>query len=129
MVPPLPGATVKNLFLRDKKGRRYILLVMEDMKKIDLKVLAGNLGLSNLSLASAERLMEYLGVEPGAVSLLALVNDSTKQVEVFIDQDIWKAEALQSHPLINTETLVIKIEDMERFLEATGHQFELIEIE
>ena len=128
LIPTLPGAAAKNLFLGDKKGRRYFLLVLEDTKKVDLKILANGLGLPKLSLASPRRLMEYLGVEPGAVSLLALVNDYNRQVEVLIDKDIWQAQALQCHPLVNTATLVISMRDVKRFLQATGHTLRALEM-
>src|SRR5215470_6754546 len=71
LVAPLPGASAKNLFLRDKKGQRHFLLTLDDRKALDLRALAAQLAVSKLSLASVERLQEHLGVEPGAVSLMA----------------------------------------------------------
>ncbi len=70
LVPPLKGASAKNLFLRDRKGHRHFLLSFPDAKSLDLKSLAASLGLSGLSLASPERLQNFLGISPGAVSLL-----------------------------------------------------------
>jgi len=128
LIAPLPGASAKNLFLRDKKGQRHILLTLDDRKTLSLRALAGQLGLSKLSLASAERLHERLGVEPGAVSLMALVNDPARSVEVLIDRDIWQAEAMHCHPLINTATLVIPLSGIRAFLAATGHTARLVDI-
>lgn len=128
LLPPLPGAAARNLFLRDRSGRRHFLLVLEDTRVLDLKSLAADLGVSKLSLASAERLRHFLGVEPGAVSLLALVNDPQHQVEVLIDQDLWQAEALHCHPLVNTATLIIPLAEVQRFLAATGHVAKRVEI-
>lgn len=128
LIGPLPGASAKNLFLRDKKGKRHFLLAFDDSKTVNLKWLAAVRGAAGLSLASPERLMRTLGVTPGAVSLLALINDTQGQVEVLIDEDLWSADALQSHPLINTATLVINIKGMEKFLSAIHHPPEFINI-
>jgi Ala-tRNA(Pro) deacylase len=128
LVPALPGFSAKNLFLRNKKGNRYFLLALADAKTPNLKALAVTLGTSNLSLASPQRLKEVLGITPGAVSLLALVNDSSHLVEVLVDQDLWKADAVQCHPLVNTATLVISIAGLNQFLKLTGHTPRLIAI-
>ncbi|SUZ75376.1 uncharacterized protein METZ01_LOCUS28230, partial [marine metagenome] len=95
---------------------------------VDLKALSGKLDCSRLSFASPERLKTHLGIEPGSVSLLALANDHENKVEAFVDQDIWQAEAILCHPLVNTSTLVIPREDMGQFLEKTGHGVKLIEV-
>ena len=126
---PLPGVSTKNLFMRDKKGTRHFLLVLDDTKSLSLKALAGRLGTTTLSLASPERLMTHLGVEPGAVSLLCLVNDPEHKVELLIDRDVWQAEMLQTHPLINTATLALSLADVKRFLGATGHAARVVDIE
>jgi Ala-tRNA(Pro) deacylase len=129
LIQPLAGASAKNLFLRDKKGKRYFLLTLIDTKTLNLKLLAASLGISGLSLASAERLMNVLGVEPGAVSLMALVNDISRLTEVLIDRDLWQADKLQCHPLINTATLVVSLQDIKKFLASTGHEAKLVNIE
>ena len=126
--PELEGASTKNLFLRDKKGSRHFLVTVPEDKQVDLKALSGKLDCSRLSFASPERLKTHLGIEPGSVSLLALANDHEKKVEAFVDQDIWQAEAILCHPLVNTSTLVIPREDMRQFLEKTGHGVKLIEV-
>jgi Ala-tRNA(Pro) deacylase len=128
LIEPLPGASAKNLFLRNKKGDRHYLLTVDDRKTVNLKSLAASQGLSGLSLASPERLMQYLGVTPGAVSQMALVNDPDGRVEVLIDQDLWSTDALHAHPLVNTATLVIPLEGIKTFLFATNHQPKLINI-
>ncbi|MFQ6116272.1 MAG: prolyl-tRNA synthetase associated domain-containing protein [bacterium] len=128
LVPDLPAAKTKNLFLRDNKGRRHFLVIVGYEKTVDLKALRGLLGSSKLSLGSAERLQKYLGVTPGAVSLLALVNDVNREVEVIFDKDLWQAQAFRFHPLVNTSTLVISRENIERFLEITEHEVRVLEI-
>jgi Ala-tRNA(Pro) deacylase len=128
LVPPLDGTHTKNLFLRDKKGRHHVLVVVGSDKQVDIKALSSVLGLGHLSFGSPERLLRYLGIEPGSVSLLALLNDVNREVEVFVDRELWNATALQCHPLVNTATLVISREGIERFLHATGHKYRLVDV-
>ena len=128
LVPQRPAKAAKNLFLRDKKGKRHVLLVVEDHKSVNFKVIEQQTGLTHLSMGSPERLMRYLGVTPGAVSLLALANDPNGKVEVLIDRDLWAGEAIQAHPLVNTATLVMKMAEMERFITHTDHDFCLVDV-
>ena len=115
------AAKTKNLFLRDRKARRHFLVSVRDEKTVDLKGLEGVLGVKGLSFASSERLMEYLGLTPGSVTMLAALNDTGGRVEVVVDEALWKSDAIQCHPLVNTSTLVISRADVERFLLLTGH--------
>ncbi|MBM3906589.1 MAG: prolyl-tRNA synthetase associated domain-containing protein [Gemmatimonadetes bacterium] len=128
LVPPLAGAPTKNLFLRDKKGHRQALVVVGANKPVDLRALASSTGFERPSFGSADRLKRCLGIEPGCVSLLALVNDPGHAVEVFIDRDIWAAEAFHCHPLVNTATLSVTHADAERFVAATGHAIRVVDI-
>ena len=128
LVPPLPGAKTKNLFLRDRKGERHFLVVVGYEKAVDLKAMSSVLGVSKLGFASPERLQRYLGVDPGAVSILGVVNDARGDVEVIVDRVLWQANAFQCHPLVNTSTLVISRADIKRFLDATGHQVRIVDV-
>jgi Ala-tRNA(Pro) deacylase len=128
LVPPLPGAPTKNLFLRDKRGSRQALVVVGARKPVDLRALAASTGFERPSFGSADRLMRCLGIAPGCVSLLALVNDAERRVEVFVDRDVWAADAFHCHPLVNTATLSLQHADAERFLAATGHACRVVDI-
>jgi Ala-tRNA(Pro) deacylase len=128
LVPPLPGAKTKNLFLRDKKGLKHLLVSVPHDLAVDLDQLGMLIGVGRLGFASADRLMKHLGVTPGSVSLLALVNDSAHAVELVIDRRLWEAEAVHAHPLVNTATLVIRHAELERFLAATGHAARIVEV-
>ena len=128
LVPELPAAKTKNLFLRDDKGRRHFLVVVPGHKPVDLKTLKDRMGVKRISFGSPERLKKYLGIEPGAVSLLALYNDTVHDVEVFVDRELWQSESFQCHPLVNTATLEITRENLTRFLEAIGHEMKLIDV-
>jgi Ala-tRNA(Pro) deacylase len=128
LVPKLPGAKTKNLFLRDKKGVRHLLCTVASNRAVDLKRLGEVLGTGSLGLASPERLARHLGITPGSVSLLALINDPSHAVEFVIDRTLWEADAVQAHPLVNTATMCIAHADLERFLAATGHAPRVVDI-
>ncbi|MEO8536466.1 MAG: prolyl-tRNA synthetase associated domain-containing protein [Betaproteobacteria bacterium] len=128
LVPSLPGAKTKNLFLRDGKGARHFLVTVPHDLPVDLDALALNIGVRRLGFASPARLLRHLGVTPGSVSLLALVNDRAHQVQFVVDRRLWNAAAVQAHPLINTATLVVPHESLERFLAATGHTPAVVDV-
>jgi Ala-tRNA(Pro) deacylase len=128
LVPPLPGAKTKNLFLRDGKGRRHFLITVRHDVAVDLNALGSIIGAGRLGFGSPERLQKHLGVTPGSVTLLALCNDPNGAVEFVIDRALWEASALQAHPLINTATMILSHADLERFLAATGHSPRIVDI-
>lgn len=117
----VPGTRNKNLFLRDKKGMRHVLVVTPPERTIDLEQLSAILGVRKLGFASSDRLRKYLGVESGSVSVLSLVHDTSKFVDLVVDRAIWMAQSIQAHPLVNTQTVVIPKAELERFLSMTGH--------
>lgn len=122
LVPALPGCRTKNLFLRDAKRRRRFLVTVAHDAVVDLRALREPLAVKGLSFAPTEELMACLGVSPGAVSLLALVNDRSRSVEFVVDRRVWSADAVQAHPLTNAATAVLTHAMLERFLAATGHR-------
>ena len=128
LVPPMPGTDTKNLLVRDKKGRRHFLVVVGYEKTVDLKALSLLLDVNGLSFASPERLMKYLCIEPGSVSLLAIVNDAECAVEVIVDEKVWQADVLKCHPLVNTSTLAIRRFDIEKILMITGHRWRVLSV-
>ena len=128
LVPPLPGAKTKNLFLRDKPGRRHFLVCVPAAKQVDIKALSEEIGANRLSFGSADRLKQHLGVEPGAVTLLAVFNDPAQAVDLIVDEDLWQADAFQFHPLVNTATLVLSREAVARVVELTGHRLHLVKV-
>jgi Ala-tRNA(Pro) deacylase len=128
LVPTLRGMKTKNLFLRDKKGRSHFLVTVPHDLGVDLDALGALLDAHRLGLASAERLLRHLGIMPGSVSLLALFNDRAHAVEFVIDRRLWDADAVQAHPLVNSQTLVLDHVHLRRFLEATGHQARVIDV-
>ena len=128
LVPALPGAKTKNLFLRDKKGLKHFLVTIPAALSVNLNQLGDVLGAGRLGFASADRLLRHLGVTPGSVSMLGLVNDTAHHVQFVIDEALWDAPAVQAHPLVNTATMVVPHADLVRFLAATGHEPQIISV-
>jgi len=128
LVPPLPGAKTKNLFLRDKKGARHFLVTVPAARTVDLGALGAVLATGRLGFASPERLHKHLAITPGSVSLLALVNDTARAVEFVLDRSLWEADAVHAHPLTNTATMILAHADLEVFLRATGHVPRVIDV-
>ena len=116
----LPGHHIKNLFLRNKKEEMWLVVALED-RAIDLKRLGEVLGAGRLSFGSADRLKRYLGVEPGSVTPLALVNDQARAVQLVLDRGVANGGPVNAHPLVNTMTTALTPADLLRFFEATGH--------
>ena len=116
----LPGAHIKNLFLRNKKGAMWLVTCLED-RQIDLKKLAGALGAGRFSFGSAERLMTHLGILPGAVTPFAAINDKTGAVQVVLDKAMLERNPVNCHPLVNDMTTALAADDLVCFLEAVDH--------
>jgi Ala-tRNA(Pro) deacylase len=112
----IPGTQVKNLFLRNKKGDRQYLVILEIAKQADLRHLVKVIGDDRFSFGSPERLMATLGVSPGSVSPFGLLHEGSRDVRVIVDQDLRRVERLIFHPNVNTLSLTISLPDFERFL-------------
>lgn len=117
----IEGLGCKNLFLTDKKGN-YFILVLEENKKANLKELAKLLNVSKLTFASEEALQEILGLEPGSVTPLSIINDKENKVLLIIDNDIVDKKILV-HPNTNTKTMSIEFKDIEKLIEHTNHKY------
>ena len=126
--PKSPGVSTKNLFLTDKNKTRFYLVMTACEKRVDIRKLGKQLGAPKLHFASEARLMEYLGVTPGAVTVLGLVNDEELRIHLYIDDEIWGAGLFLCHPLVNTSTLVLQKANLERFFEITQHPVNLLRI-
>lgn len=115
----LPGAHTKNLFLKDKKGRLWLVSARQDTV-IDLKRLDRVIGGARLSFASAELLQDVLGLTPGSVTALGLINDVARQVTFVVDRRLWEAGIVNFHPLLNTATTGLDQAAFRQFLAAIG---------
>ncbi|MGD9537767.1 MAG: prolyl-tRNA synthetase associated domain-containing protein [Alphaproteobacteria bacterium] len=123
----LPGGHCKSLFLKDKKGRLFLLVAL-DSRPIELNAIAKRLGCGRLSFGRPELLLEVLGVTPGSVTPFALINDKEHQVEVVLDAGMMREPLLNYHPLVNTATTAIRPDDLRRFIAACGHRVQELDI-
>ncbi len=117
----LAGGHTKNLFLRDAKGRLF-LVVAESHTVVDLKTLHKVIGAGRLSFGKPDLLAEVLGVPPGSVTAFAVINDPTRRVSVVVDRALMGYDTINCHPLVNTATTNIARDDLLNFLRATGHE-------
>lgn len=123
---PYPGADAKNLFVRDKKHRDYYLITVRGEKRVDLKEFRREHGTRGLTFADADELEHFLGVEPGSVSPLGVLNDEERKVKVFLDADFWKAPHRAGvHPNENTATVWLDPDDLKHLIEAHGNEVEV----
>jgi Ala-tRNA(Pro) deacylase len=123
----LPGGHCKNLFLKDKKDRLWLVTCLDE-RKVDLNALSKRLGAARFSFGRAELLREVLGVEPGSVTPLAIVNDEAGRVTHVIDAGLLAHEVVNCHPLRNDATTAIGTADLLRFVRAAGHEPVIIDL-
>lgn len=115
----LPGGHTKNLFLKDAKGRLWLVCVLGDTR-VDLKTLHRAIGGARLSFGSPELMREVLGVEPGSVTIFALLNDRERRVSLVLDQALTRADPVNFHPLSNDATTAVSQAGLRSFLRALG---------
>ncbi|MCO6391180.1 prolyl-tRNA synthetase associated domain-containing protein [Aliihoeflea aestuarii] len=118
----IAGGHTKNLFVKDKKDR-FFLLAVEETATVDLKQIHQVIGASSrVSFGKPEKLMEYLGVTPGAVTVFGAINDGGHDVTIVLDRALMENETINAHPLANDATTSIRRDDLLTFLRATGHE-------
>ena len=119
----------KNLFLCNRQKTAFYLLMMPGGKKFKTKELSAQINSARLSFAEAEDMLKYLDIEPGAVSIMGLMNDREHSVRLLIDEDILKDEYIGCHPCVSTSSLKMKTADvLERFLPAVGHTYRTVQL-
>lgn len=117
----MPGTHTKNLFLKDKKGRLWLISARQDTV-IDLKAAPKRIGSDRLSFGNETLMWETLGVRPGSVTALGLINDVERRVTFVLDQRLWEADIVNFHPLTNTATTALGQTEFRRFLAAIGRE-------
>ncbi len=124
----IAGGHTKNLFLKDKKDNFFLVTVEEDAV-VDLKTIHTLIGAaSKVSFGKPEKLMEYLGLIPGAVSAFGAINDTGHQVSIILDEALMRHEIINAHPLTNEATTSIHRDDLLKFLEATEHEARIVSV-
>jgi Ala-tRNA(Pro) deacylase len=118
----------KNIFLRNHKGDKHYLVILEYRNIVNIHELEKLLKQGKLSFASPQRMMKYLGLQPGSVSPFGLIHDSSNHVHLFLDDNLKKAEKLSFHPNLNTASLIINYTDFIRYLEWKENRYEFIKL-
>ena len=119
----------KNLFLCNRQKTQFYLLMMPGDKKFKTKELSAQINSSRLSFAEPEDMLKYLDIEPGAVSIMGLMNDKEHAVQLLIDEDVLKGEFLGCHPCVCTSSLKLNTNEViHKFLPATGHEYRTVHL-
>lgn len=118
----------KNLFFRNHKGNKHYLVIMNANYQMDIHDIEKRLGQGKLSFASPERMMKYLGVKPGSVSLFTLLNDTDSEVILFVDESLKNCKNVSFHPNNNTASLVITVQDMLKFIDLMKNKVEFLQL-
>ncbi|MEP3889151.1 MAG: prolyl-tRNA synthetase associated domain-containing protein [Hellea sp.] len=116
----MPGGHTKNLFLKDKAGKFFLICALGDTN-IRINKLHPLLGCKRLSFGKAEPLLDLLGMTQGSVTLFSILNDTEHQVTLILDKALLNHDIVNFHPLLNDATTAISSEDMIKFAKATGH--------
>jgi Ala-tRNA(Pro) deacylase len=116
----------KNIFVRNHKGDRHYLIILEHLAQLNIRDLEKRLKQGKLTFASDQRLMNHLGLQPGSVSPFGLINDINNHVHLFIDEKLKESDRLAFHPNVNTATLVISRSDFIKFLDQSGNSYEFL---
>ncbi len=123
----LDAKICKNLFLCNRQQTKFYLLMMPGDKPFKTKEISSQINSARLSFASAEKMLQYLDIEPGAVSVMGLMNDSENAVTLLIDEDVLKDSYIGCHPCVNTSSIKLKTEDViQKFLPAVNHGYQTV---
>lgn len=126
---PYPGRDAKNLFVRDDKKQNYYMITVKGAKRVDLKQFKKDHGTRHLSFASADDLQDKLHLFPGAVTPLGLLNDETKKIQLFLDEDFEKDGGIIGvHPCDNTATVWLQTTDLISLIKAHGNPVTTIKL-
>ncbi|WP_202127880.1 prolyl-tRNA synthetase associated domain-containing protein [Clostridium sp. C2-6-12] len=124
----ISGKMCKNLFLKNSKGDTNYLLILDEDKSVNLKLLAKQIGSTRLSFASEDKLLEKLKLTSGSVTPFGLINNADKDVVVLIDKELKNEEKVNFHPNTNTATIGISYDGLEKFIKWHGNEFYCVEI-
>ena len=119
----------KNLFLCNRQKTKFYLLMMPGDKKFKTKELSSQINSARLSFAGPEEMLKYLDIEPGAVSVMGLMNDKGSEVQLLIDEDVLEGEYIGCHPCVCTSSLKMRTDDVVgKFIPATGHSIKVVHL-
>ncbi len=121
------GTVLKNLFLKDDKGKNHFLICVRENSRVDFKELEATLKVKHLGFASTERLDKYLGVESGCVSPFSILNNKDKDVKVIFDKNLNDEEIIGVHPNDSRASVWLKYKDVKRIIEDNGNEIQLLD--
>ncbi len=124
----IPGAHCRNLYLRDKKKKNFLVVALNETT-VDLKALQAEIESDRLSFGSAERLFEFLGVRPGSVCPFSIINDPDRHVRLILDKAMMQKKQVNYHPLDNRMTVGLSPDDLLKFIDFCGHTPHIIDFE
>ena len=124
----IDGVRTKTMFLTNKKKTAYYLLIMDDKKMLDMDLFKDLVGTNRIRMASSDSLFEKMKLPPGTVSPFGLLNNESKDIEVFFDKETMDEKRMCFHPNTNEKTLFLDTKDILRFLEAIGYTPHIIEL-
>ncbi len=125
----LEATICKNLFLCNRQKTEFYLLMMPGEKPFKTKEIPPQIGCARLSFAPEEKMVEFLDIHPGAVSVMGLMNDRENHVQLLVDEDILKGEYLGCHPCVNTSSMKVRTGDIfDRFLKAVHHSYRTVHL-
>ena len=122
------GVRTKTLFLSNRKKTAYYLIIMDDKKRLDIKKLEKILDEKSISFCSPKRLVEKMGLVPGAVSLFGLINNVEHDIRIYLDKEMLSEKFITFHPNDNTKTMFISIDDIYKFISLLGYEYSILEL-
>ncbi len=124
----IPGQQCKNLFLKNRKGDVHYLVILDEMKRADLSFISEQIESTKLSFASEERVFKYLGLKGGAITPFGIINDAESEVIILIDRELIGSSIINFHPNVNTATIGVSYEDLEKFIKWHKNKFYYIDV-
>ena len=122
------GVRTKSMFLTDKKKRSWCLVIMDDVKRLDMKAFGELVETKGIKMASEESLMEKMMLPAGTVSVFGLINNAKHDIQVYFDEEIMSEEILTFHPNRNDITLFVKTPDVLKFLDTLGYEAHIVQL-
>ena len=124
----IEGVRTKTMFLTDKKKTQWFLLVMDDVNRLDMARFEEITGAKRMKMASAESLLEKMGLTPGSVSIFGLLNNADRDINVYIEKAIINEARMSFHPNTNTMTLFLDTTDLLKYLDDIGYPAHVVEL-
>ncbi|MCQ9209344.1 prolyl-tRNA synthetase associated domain-containing protein [Granulicatella seriolae] len=124
----IEGVRTKSMFLTNKKKTAYYLLIMDDTKRLDMDKFKDLVSANRIKMASSDSLAEQMKLPPGVVSIFGLLNNDSKNIQVYFDKEILSEPRMSFHPNVNTKTIFLSTQDVLKFIQAIGYDYTIIDL-